>query len=93
MNGDYLSSKREQIAEFDRQIFELLRHRTDLATCIGEYKAEHGLAVHDKEQEKRVIERYRQLAEEYGVDPDRAEELCKVVMQMAIDAENAVAKD
>ncbi len=93
MNGDYLAAKRDQIAEFDRQIIELLKQRTDLATCIGQYKAEHGMPVHDKEQEQRVVDRYRQIAEESGVDPERAEELCKVVMQMAIDAENDVVGD
>ncbi len=93
MNGDYLAAKREQIAEYDRQLIDLLKKRTELATCIGQYKAEHGMAVHDAAQEQRVIDRYRQIAEELGVDPERAEELCKVVMQMAIDAENAVADD
>ncbi len=93
MNGDYLAAKRDQIAECDRQLIGLLKQRTELATCIGQYKAEHGLPVHDKTQEQRVIDRYRELAEEIGVDPERAEELCRVVMQMAIDAENSVVDD
>jgi chorismate mutase len=92
MSEDFLTVKREAIADIDEEIFGLLQKRTDLAQAIGEYKAEHGMEVHNPAQEARVIERYRKLAEAHGIDADRAEEIARIVIQIAIDRENSVQK-
>ncbi len=92
MSGYYLTEKREAIAEIDRELFELLSKRTDLAQLIGEYKAEHGMEIHNPAQEARVVERYKALAEQYGIDADKAEILARIVIQIAIDRENSVMK-
>jgi len=92
MSDNFLAETREAIAELDKQMFDFLQKRTDLAQAIGEYKAEHGMEVHNPAQEARVIERYRKLAEEHGINADEAEAIAKIVIQIAIDRENSVQK-
>ena len=92
MSDDYLTIKREEIAKIDREIFDLLQERTDLAQAIGEYKAEHGMEVHNPAQEARVIERYKALAQEHGIETEKAEAIARIVIQIAIDRENSVQK-
>ena len=45
MNDGYLEEKRKAIAETDKEIIILLKKRLDLATEIGQYKAQNGLEV------------------------------------------------
>lgn len=93
MSDDFLENKRNAIGECDREIMALLQRRTDLAAAIGQYKAEHGMEVHNPAQEAKVLERYRTLAEEFGINPDTAETLAKLMIREAIDRENSVQKD
>ena len=92
MTDDYLDTKRKEIADCDREIMQMLRHRLDLATEIGRYKADHGLDVKNHAVELQVVERYRKLAEEFGMDPDRTEIICRIVMQESVANEKAVAE-
>lgn len=91
MNG-FLEGKRAEIADADRRIMELLRKRLDIATEIGRYKAENGMEVRDLSVEQRVVERYRALARESGMDPDIAEEICRAIMRESVANEDAVRK-
>ncbi len=90
MSDGYLDGKRADIVECDRELMDLLRRRLDLAIEIGRYKAEHGLPAHNPEVEGKVIERYRRLAEERGMDPDIAERICRTVMDESVANEEAV---
>ena len=93
MTEDYLDVKRKEIAECDRQIMVLLRKRLDLALDVGQYKAEHGLEVRNHEVEHQVAERYRSLAEEFGIDPDRIELICRIIMQESVAKEKTLQKE
>ncbi len=88
MNDTYLEDRRKAIAETDREILSLLKKRLDLATEIGRYKAEYGLDVVNPDVERRVIDRYRFLADENGLNPDRAEKICRLIMQESIEKES-----
>lgn len=88
MNDTYLEDRRKAIAETDKEILSLLKKRLDLATEIGRYKAEYGLDVVNPDVERRVIDRYRYLADENGLDPDRAEKICRLIMQESIEKES-----
>ncbi len=90
MSDEYLEEKRNAIAETDKEIIALLRKRLDLAQEIGHYKAEHGMEVRDPNVEKRVVDRYRYLAAEYGMDPDRLELICRTIMKESIEKETAI---
>lgn len=93
MTEDYLDIKRKEIAECDHEIMALLRKRLDLAMAIGHYKAEHGLEVRNHGVELQVVERYRKLAEEFGMDPDHSEIICRIIMQESVANEKTVKKE
>lgn len=93
MTEDYLDLKRKEIADCDRQIMVLLRKRLDLALDVGHYKAEHGLDVRNHEVELKVAERYRKLAEEFGIDPDRIELICRIIMQESVAKEKIIQNE
>ena len=90
MSDGYLDGKRADIVECDRELMDLLRKRLDLAMEIGKYKAEHGLPALDPEVERQVIERYRRLASERGMDPDVAERICRSIMDESVASEEAI---
>ncbi|MBO5518523.1 MAG: chorismate mutase [Candidatus Methanomethylophilus sp.] len=88
--SDMLEVLRTDIAECDREIMVILRKRLDLAISIGKYKAEHGMEAHNPSVEKRVIERYREIAVELGMNPDIAERICRCIMEESVANEEAV---
>jgi chorismate mutase-like protein len=88
--SDMLEVLRTDIAECDREIMVILRKRLDLAISIGKYKAEHGMEAHNPAVEKRVIERYREIAVELGMNPDIAERICRCIMEESVANEEAV---
>ena len=90
MNDGYLEEKRKAIAETDKEIIILLKKRLDLATEIGQYKAQNGLEVRNLDVEQRVVDRYRYLAAEYGMNPDRMEHICRTIMQESVESEAAI---
>jgi len=92
MTDDYLAIKRDEIAALDKEIMILLRKRLDLATEIGHYKTEHGLDIRNRTVELKVVDRYREFAEELGMDPDRTEIICRIIMQESVASENAVKR-
>ena len=88
--SDMLEVLRTDIAECDREIMVILRKRLDLAISIGKYKAEHGMEAHNPSVEKHVIERYREIAVELGMNPDIAERICRCIMEESVANEEAV---
>ena len=93
MTDEFLDVKRQEIAATDREIMTLLKKRLDLATEIGQYKAEHGLDVRNYTVEQKVIERYRALAEEFDMNPDRTEIICRIIMQESVASEAALKRE
>lgn len=69
MVDDQLQKLRDEIAEIDRQIFELAAKRNRVAERIGDRKRELHLPQRDFAQEKLVVERAQAYALEYGLDP------------------------
>jgi chorismate mutase len=92
MEDEYLEEKRAEIAQTDKEIIALLRKRLDIATDIGRYKAEHGIEVYNPQVAQKVIDRYRYLGAENGMDPDRCEEICRAIMAESC-ANEEVAKE
>ena len=67
-----LEPLRSELAGVDRQILELIARRQRLAAEVGRHKIQTGQATRDFRQEKVVLGRARQAAEELGVDPELA---------------------
>ncbi|MGI6472149.1 MAG: chorismate mutase [Candidatus Methanomethylophilaceae archaeon] len=75
-----LAELRKKIAFTDEKILTLVSERLHIASEIGKVKKESGTPVLNKEVEDAVISRYRNFAEEEGIDPDAAEELAVLLM-------------
>ncbi|MCH3977529.1 MAG: chorismate mutase [Candidatus Methanomethylophilus sp.] len=62
-----------------------------MATDIGRYKAENGMEVYDPSTARKVIDRYRYLGAENGMDPDRCEAICRAIMEESCANEERVS--
>jgi chorismate mutase/prephenate dehydrogenase len=88
-DGD-LSELRESIADIDRSLLELLRHRMELASRIGIIKAESGLPVVVRDVEDRVLGRARQHAEACGVSEEVMEAIFQAIMRGSVERQHRV---
>ena len=87
-----LEELRERIADVDARITDLMAERMELGRMIGEIKAESNSPVRVIDAENRVIERYRKMAAEKGLDPDNAETVCRIFMQESIENQAALPR-
>lgn len=87
-----LDAIRDEIADVDRQILELMRRRLDLARLVGEEKVRTGAAVRNVGQEDSVVDRYRGFALENGMNPVCAERVCRILMQESVDLQAAMPR-
>jgi chorismate mutase len=79
-----LENLREEIKKTDLEILGLMKRRLDLAKEVGLQKIMDGKDVIDPSVEEAVIGRYRTFAEENGMDPDRTEEMCKILIEESV---------
>ncbi|MBQ4368948.1 MAG: chorismate mutase, partial [Candidatus Methanomethylophilus sp.] len=49
-----------------------------------------GMEAHNPAAEQRVVDRYREIAVELGMDPDIAERISRCIMEESIANEEAV---
>lgn len=64
-----LQELREEIRDVDEEMAKLFVRRMEAARGIADYKKEHGLAIEDLEQERRVIESRGPLVEDDELRP------------------------
>jgi chorismate mutase/prephenate dehydratase len=76
MNLDEL---RKQIDEIDRQIVELIASRQQVSIEIGKGKQATRQVIEDREREKTVLRRVRELAREKGISPSDVEAIYRQV--------------
>lgn len=72
---DILKTLRNQIDEIDKDIVDKLSERMRISKKIGEYKKEHGMAIH---QENRFAEVIRLVTEEADKQKISAEFICAI---------------
>jgi len=81
---------RETIARIDADIVRLISERTNAAEEIGRIKGEMGLPIKDKGAEERVMERFRTLAEQYGLPDDKMRSIALLLIETAICREESI---
>ncbi|WP_396612829.1 chorismate mutase [Haloferax sp. S1W] len=82
MNLDEL---REEIADIDNGIVELIARRTYVADAVAQVKAEQDLPTTDETQEERVMQRAGENADHFGVDSN----LVKAIFRLLIEINKA----
>lgn len=77
-----LEELREEIAEIDHEIVELLARRTYVAGTVAQVKAERDLPTTDEEQEKNVMERAGRNAEKFDVDANLVKAIFRLLIEL-----------
>ncbi|ASI13748.1 chorismate mutase / prephenate dehydrogenase [Candidatus Mancarchaeum acidiphilum] len=65
---DDLNSYRKQIDEADEGIIKLIKKRFDIVKAVGEFKRAQGMPLKDNSREDALKIKWKQMAEENGVD-------------------------
>ena len=77
-----LDDLREEIAEIDHDIVELIARRTYVAESIAAVKREQGLPTTDESQEDRVMERAGENADAFGVDANLVKAIFRLLIEL-----------
>jgi chorismate mutase len=77
-----LEELREEIAEIDRNLVELIARRTYVAYTIAEVKEKRDLPTVDESQEKRVMERAGENAEQFDVDANLVKAIFRLLIEL-----------
>ncbi len=79
MNLDEL---REEIRSIDQEIVELIAQRTYVAESIAAVKREKGLPTTDESQERAVMERAGENAEQFDVDANLVKAIFRLLIEL-----------
>ncbi|MFB6085190.1 MAG: chorismate mutase [Halodesulfurarchaeum sp.] len=77
-----LDDLREEIRMIDHDIVELIARRTYVADTIAEVKAEEGLPTTDETQERAVMERAGENAEQFDVDANLVKAIFRLLIEL-----------
>lgn len=79
-----LQELRTRIAAIDAEILRLAADRLKIVQQVGAVKREEGVAVRSFAAEAEVLERFRRLAGEYGLDEHFAEKLALQLISVSV---------
>ncbi len=77
-----LEELRAEISDIDHEIVELIARRTYVADTIAQVKAEQGLPTTDESQERRVMERAGENAEQFDVDANLVKAIFRLLIEL-----------
>ncbi|MFB6136659.1 MAG: chorismate mutase [Halobacteriaceae archaeon] len=77
-----LEELREEIAEIDHDIVELIARRTYVADAVADVKAEEDLPTTDESQERQVMERAGENAERFDVDANLVKAIFRLLIEL-----------
>lgn len=87
MANDELNRLRAEVADYDRQILQLIAERLETTKAIGEIKQKEGLPIRDFRVEVDVLRRAREKAAAIGLDERVAEEISERLMAAAVQTQ------
>lgn len=85
-----LAQLREEIEQLDRQIVELVVHRSRLAEEAGESKRVAGLPLLDPVREARVMETAAEAARQAGIPDAEVRQIFRLLITIARKSQEAV---
>ena len=87
-----LETLRNEIKKRDEEIVRLISERTELAKQVGEYKVENSLPIRNPEVEKKVVARFLDLGDRYGLSEEVMKEISASLIKEAVDVESSIPK-
>jgi chorismate mutase/prephenate dehydrogenase len=88
-----LEALRRRIAEADAALVELVAARLALAREVGEAKRGRGLPIRSYTTESQVLDRFRKLAADAGLDDRLAEHLALLLIGEAVRTQEGVGEE
>ncbi len=82
-----LESLRQRLSEVDAQLVELVAQRQRIVGDISRHKLQEGIATRDYQREKRVLDGARERAVAFGLSPDLAEQILKLLIQSSLTSQ------
>ena len=79
---DDLEGLREEIADIDREIVELIARRTYVASEVARVKSELEMPTTDEGQERRVMERAGENAERFDVEANLVKAIFRLLIEL-----------
>lgn len=77
-----LDELRQEIADIDREIVDLIARRTYVASTIANVKEEQGMPITDEDQESIVMERAGENAERFDVDANLVKAIFRLLIEL-----------
>jgi len=77
-----LEELRAEIQEIDHDIVELIARRTYVADTIAQVKAQQDLPTTDEQQERAVMERAGDNAQQYDVDANLVKAMFRLLIEL-----------
>ncbi|MFW6222457.1 MAG: chorismate mutase [Bacteroidota bacterium] len=87
-----LDELRDHIDAIDHEILQLLSDRFEYVKEVVKYKKPDKESIIAKERKDAVIKRRRELALEYGLDPDTIEKVYRTLIDYFIEEELRMIK-
>ena len=78
-----MEDSRRQIDKLDHEIIELIAQRTFLAGEIVQAKKVLGMDIEDKERERNIQEKIREIAREKKIDPTSLSQIMKILTSLS----------
>ena len=77
-----LDKLRQEIADIDHDIVDLIARRTYVASTVAQVKAERGMPTTDEDQESIVMERAGRNAERFDVDANLVKAIFRLLIEL-----------
>lgn len=91
MEDSELASLRVDIDDIDARIVELLAQRFKITNRVGVLKAQKKLSAIDPERESRQAQRYTELANGFGVNPQIVHDLFRGIIDEVVINHRTIA--
>lgn len=75
-----IAPQRKKIDAIDKKLIALLAKRHDIVMRVGEIKKIHGVKIKDEKREGEIRQIRRQLADKYGLNPKRLDEVFSAII-------------
>jgi len=74
---------RDEIADIDAQIIDLLATRMDITDELAKAKKASGQSAWDDDVEKRIVSRYNELCQEVNLTKEEADQIARLILSIS----------
>ncbi len=92
MDSLSIEELREEIAQLDRDIMDLVGRRISVAKRIGVWKNENGRPIRDPDVEDVVVQRYVESGDGHGISARTSTEVARALIREAVDVQASLPR-